>query len=79
MLRSTFTTQLLNLGNVSSSKSRPGTMCDQLTSAALTGQVFTLSLQPLGRFQLARWLLCVNFFSSGAPCWWLSALTQLRT
>lgn len=48
MLQSTFTSKLLNLGNVSSSRSRPGTMCDQLTAGALSGRV-SLSLLPAGQ------------------------------
>lgn len=44
MLRSTYTSKLLNLGNVTSSKSRPGTTCDQLTAAAPSGPALTLFL-----------------------------------
>lgn len=44
VLRSTYTSKLLNLGNVASSKSRPGTMCDQLTAAAPSGPAVTLFL-----------------------------------
>lgn len=44
MLQSTFSSKLLNLGNVTSSDSHPGTTCDRLTAAALTGLVLTLYL-----------------------------------
>lgn len=44
VLQSTFTSKLLNMGNVSSCKSRPGRMRDQLTAAGLTGQVLIPSL-----------------------------------
>lgn len=83
VLQSTFSSKLLNLGQITASTSPPGTkshlrpISSLLSWFHLAGYL-SLSLQFLGRLLLAHSALYVAFFGSGAPCWCLWKSAHLR-